>query len=74
MTKYIQLLKKQRNQLALRANSMSHLEKMMSKYRSPDTSFFKTHYKAMNLVYMKDKEIYNECKVFGYLRFKVMGN
>ena len=53
---------------------MSHLEKMMSKYRSPDTSFFKTHYKAMNLVYMKDKEIYNECKVFGYLRFKVMGN
>lgn len=75
MTRYIELLKKQRETLKARAVSAYHMDQFINKYRhkmkyTPHYS----HLPAANAVYALDKIIYNESKHFGELRFKVIGN
>ena len=74
MTRYIELLKKQRDVLKARAKTAYHMEQFLNKYSSGTGPYLHSHLPQANAVYAIDKLIYKESKHFGDLRFKVMGN
>ena len=72
MTKYITLLKQQRQYLVSRSQCATHLESMLQRYtvsRHSSQRVLATRSRVAKI----DQQIYLESKQFGDLRFKVIG-